>query len=191
MKGKVMVKRRPKVGKMHFEESDRELHQHPGYLIRRLNQISVSIFLAAAKDFDLTHIQYATLTMADQNPGIDQSGLVRLLAIDRQTTSIVVKRLCEKGLLRKEPKDLRSDYLFLSGSGKAVVQAMRLRAPEVDHKMLSPLSAAEQVTFMELITKLTDGNNSLSRAPLGGVTSSASHPVKSKKALPKQHKKST
>jgi len=150
-----------------FEDSQRELYKHPGYLIRRLHQISVSIFLTQAQEYDLTQVQWGALTMIDANPGIDQTALGRLIAIDRQTVSTVVQRLCEKGLLRREQKDRRSSALFVTGAAKALIKIMREQLPAVDQILLEPLTATERRVFMELLTKLVNVNNSLSRAPLG------------------------
>ena len=156
----------PKPKEESIAKSQRELYAHPGHLIRRLNQISVSIFLTEAKEYDLTHIQYASLTVIAANAGIDQSNLGRLVAIDRQTVSTVVRRLCEKGLVRREQKDGRSGALFVTGSAKALIKVLSARLPVVDQLLLEPLSPEEQDIFMELLTKVVNGNNSLSRAPL-------------------------
>src|SRR5690606_17978471 len=79
-----------------------EAPHHPGHLVRRLHQICVSVFLDEARDFQLTHIQYAALQAIHHTPGIDQVSLGRMVALDRQTTSNVIKRLAEKGLVEKK-----------------------------------------------------------------------------------------
>ena len=59
-----------------------ELYALPGHLIRRLNQISVSVFAArvAEEGFDLTPVQFAALMILSENPGIDQATLAGLIA---------------------------------------------------------------------------------------------------------------
>ena len=49
----------------------------PGHLIRRLHQISVSLFAArmAEAGLDLTSVQYAALVTVRENPGLDQATL--------------------------------------------------------------------------------------------------------------------
>jgi DNA-binding MarR family transcriptional regulator len=146
-----------------------ELLAHPGYLIRRLHQISVSIFLEKAKSYDLTQLQYATLVVVDANPGLDQSRLGKIVALDRQTVSTVVRRLVEKGLLRRESKDRRSSAMYVTGAGKALYQVVRARIGSVDKILLGPLSGADQQVLMSYLTKMVNKLNSLSRAPQSNV----------------------
>ena len=144
----------------HFEALD-----HPGHLIRRLHQICASVFLREAQENKLTHVQYASLVAVEYSPGIDQSRLGKLVALDRQTVSDVVQRLCEKGLLDRKRKDRRTSALFLTGAAKALIQVMRARIGVVDDIILEPLSAKERQVFMALLAKLVNVNNELSRAP--------------------------
>jgi DNA-binding MarR family transcriptional regulator len=138
---------------------------HPGYLVRRLHQICVSVFLDISSEYGLTHIQYAALQAVQFAPGIDQARLGRLIATDRQTTSNVVSRLSEKGLLQRKQKDKRTNALYLTGSAKALIRVMQPHVPEIDDTILKPLSATERTVFMRLLTKLVSANNDLSRAP--------------------------
>src|ERR1700691_3289628 len=106
--------------------------EHPGHLVRRLHQICVSVFLDKSSEYGLTHIQYAALQAIQFAPGIDQARLGRLIAIDRNTTSTVVTRLSEKGLLRREQKDKRTNALYLTGAAKAMILVMQPHVPEID-----------------------------------------------------------
>lgn len=146
-------------------KAQQELSKHPGHLIRRLNQISVSIFLREASKYDLTQLQYAALVVVDANPGIDQGRLGRIAALDRQTVSTVVKRLTEKGLVRQEAKDRRSKALYVTGSGKALYHVMDGRLDGVDKTLLGAITPKEQKIFMETLKKMVENLNDLSRAP--------------------------
>jgi DNA-binding MarR family transcriptional regulator len=138
---------------------------HPGHLVRRLHQICVSVFLDKSSEYGLTHIQYAALLAVQFAPGIDQGRLGKLIAIDRQTTSNVVNRLSEKGLLERKQKDKRTNALFLTGAAKALIRVMQQHEAEIDETILKPLSTKERLAFMKLLTKLVSANNDLSRAP--------------------------
>ena len=54
-----------------------DLTEMPGHLIRRLNQIAVSIFQARmdALGIDLTPVQFGALATLAENPGIAQATL--------------------------------------------------------------------------------------------------------------------
>jgi len=143
----------------------RSLHQQPGYLIRRLHQISVSVFLMESSHYDLTQLQYVALAVIDAYPGIDQGRLGRAVALDRQTVSTVVRRLVQKGLLSRESKDLRTSALYVTGSGKALHQIMAAKLAGVGDRLLEPLDDSEKRTLLGLIAKVVTAQNSLSRAP--------------------------
>lgn len=138
---------------------------HPGYLVRRLHQICVSIFLDVAKDYELTHIQFAALLGILHFPGIDQGRLGKLIALDRQSISRVIKMLTKKNLVDRRQKDKRTNALYLTSRGRKLLQAMRSRTKTIDDKILLPLTNNERQIFMMLLTKLVRYNNALSRAP--------------------------
>ena len=147
------------------EDTHFEALSHPGHLVRRLHQICVGVFLDVAKDFQLTHVQYATLVAINHRPGIDQASLGRLIALDRQTTSNVVTRLCQKGLIERKQKDKRTSALYLLGAAKALMEVMESRTKMIDEAILKPLTGSERDTFMALLIKLVNVNNELSRVP--------------------------
>ncbi len=141
-----------------------EIYEKPGHLIRRLHQISTSIFVEQAKAFDLTQVQYASLVALEHCPGIDQAQLGKAVAFDRTTGSVVVRRLVEKGLLDRKKRNGRKSALYLTGAGRGLIQAMRARMGAVDRLLLKPLSDDERITFMRLLAKVVLGNNALGRA---------------------------
>jgi DNA-binding MarR family transcriptional regulator len=142
-----------------------EIYEKPGHLIRRLHQISTSIFIEQAKSFDLTQVQYATLVALEHCPGIDQAQLGKAVALDRTTGSVVVRRLVEKGLIDRKKRNGRKSALYLTGAGRGLIQAMRARMGAVDRLLLKPLSQEERGVFMQLLVKIVLGNNELGRAP--------------------------
>ena len=48
------------------------LWERPGFLIRRLHQIHVALFLEECREFDVTPVQYALMTALIVTPGLDQ-----------------------------------------------------------------------------------------------------------------------
>ena len=138
---------------------------HPGHLVRRLHQICVSIFLSTTAELGITHIQYGALLAIEYAPGLDQVTLGKMIAADRQTVSVVINRLCERGLVEKRRKDKRTNALFLTSHARDVMNQMVQCIPAVDDAILAPLSGSERETFMSLLGKLVSENNELSRAP--------------------------
>jgi DNA-binding MarR family transcriptional regulator len=147
---------------------DANLLDHPGHLIRRVHQISVSAFLKVCAELDLTPTQYAALAGVAGRPGIDQAALAGLIAIDRSTAGVVVARLVERKLMRRElsTRDKRFMSLNLTPAGMAVYETMAGRADAGHDLMLMPLTPAERKVYVRLMQKLVHFNNQISRAPL-------------------------
>lgn len=144
-----------------------DLYEHPGHLLRRAQQISVSIFYDELGN-ELTPVQYAMLRNLAEHPGIDQVSLSALNGIDTSTGATVCARLEEKGLLERKviPHNRRQRALTITAAGEALLEALIPGAQRLRRRLLAPLTAPEQLLFMELLNKLVQVNNDQSRAPL-------------------------
>lgn len=149
-------------------------HALPGYLIRRLQQVAVSLLLDefAKVNSDLTPVQYAALTAIHLNPGIDQASLAGIIAFDRATIGGVVGRLEAKGLVRRTvaPEDRRLRVLVTTREGG---QLLRVLAPAMDRaqrRIMSPLLPKERDVFLRMLQRAAMGNNQHSRVPVRVIT---------------------
>lgn len=144
-----------------------DLVEHPGHLLRRAQQISVSIFHDEMGG-ELTPVQYAILSRLAEHPGIDQVSLAGLAAIDTSTGATVCARLEEKKLLERKviPHNRRQRALTITAEGQRLLDALVPGAQRLRERLLAPLTTAEQAQFMTLLAKLVEGNNEQSRAPL-------------------------
>jgi len=151
-----------------------DLYEHPGHLLRRAQQISVSLFYDEMGD-ELTPVQYAMLSRLAEHPGIDQVSLAGLAAIDTSTGATVCARLEEKGLLERKvlPHNRRQRALTITAAGSALLRVLVPGAQRLRDRLLAPLDPQEQEQFMALLGKLVRENNGQSRAPLA-VKSSGS-----------------
>lgn len=144
-----------------------DLYQHPGHLLRRAQQISVSIFYDEMGS-ELTPVQYAILSRLAEHPGIDQVSLAGLAAIDTSTGATVCARLEEKGLLERKviPHNRRQRALTITTAGRLLLDELVPGAQRLRERLLAPLSEQERELFMGLLAKLVQENNEQSRAPL-------------------------
>lgn len=149
------------------------LYEHPGHLLRRAQQISVSIFFDEMGG-ELTPVQYAMLRNLAGSPGIDQVSLSAISGIDTSTGATVCARLEEKGLLERKviPTNRRQRALTITAAGEQLLTEMIPGAQRLRRRLLAPLTSEEQLKFMELLTKLVQENNGQSRAPLTASTAS-------------------
>jgi DNA-binding MarR family transcriptional regulator len=146
-----------------------DLETMPGHLIRRLQQISVSLFTArmAEAGLDLTSVQFAALATLRDRLGLDQQTLAGLIAYDRVTIGGVLDRLVEKGLVLREvsPLDRRARVLRLSADGESVLALALPWVDRVQEDILTLLSSEERSNFMALLRRVTRAGNERSRAP--------------------------
>jgi len=150
-----------------------DLYEHPGHLLRRAQQISVSIFHDEL-DGVITPVQYAILSMLSKHPGIDQVSLAGLVAIDTSTGATVCARLEEKGLLLREviPHNRRQRALRITDAGEQLLAGLTPGLQRLHERLLEPLDAEEKDQFMYLLNKLVHLNNPQSRAPLAKLKAS-------------------
>jgi MarR family transcriptional regulator, temperature-dependent positive regulator of motility len=148
----------------------KDVHEMPGHLARRFQQIAVAVFLAEAgkSGYDLTPVQYAALAAVNSNPGTDQVTLAGLIAYDRTTITGVVDRLVQKGLLARHEnsRDRRARELKITDAGRRTLRGMTPAVEAAQRIMLRGLTEKEAKELVRLLQKATTTGNELSRAPL-------------------------
>jgi DNA-binding MarR family transcriptional regulator len=145
-----------------------ELHSRPGHLIRRAQQIAVSIFHEECGAFGITPVQYSILRLLDSHEGLDQVTLANHAAIDRSTMANIAERLEEKAWIKRVQslEDKRQKLLYLTAVGKKLLEDVEKFVDVTQQRILAPLTASESAEFLRLLEKLVDFNNEVSRAPL-------------------------
>jgi MarR family transcriptional regulator, temperature-dependent positive regulator of motility len=144
-----------------------EVYDEPGHLIRRAQQIAVSMFHSIMGN-GVTPIQYCVLRVLRDHPGIDQVTLARLCALDTSTAADLAVRLEERGLvMRMMPmKSRRFRLLHLTREGKALLDKLIPTSRVLARQLLKELNKEEQRVFVSLLKKFVHLNNEISRAPL-------------------------
>jgi DNA-binding MarR family transcriptional regulator len=143
------------------------LWERPGYLVRRLHQIHVAIFLDECSDYAITPVQYAVMTALLNNPGADQVTLAHDAGIDRTNIADVLARLAERGLVKREAgkQDRRMRVANLTQEGDRIARDMEHASLSAQARLMAPLSAEKRDQLMSLMGELVDANNEFSRAP--------------------------
>lgn len=139
----------------------------PGHLLRRCQQIAVSLFLKECRRHALTPLQFAVLAALDQSGPLDQVGLGGLVALDRTTVSVVVRKLEARGCVsrRVSQSDRRSKLIEITDAGRALLDAAWASVEQVQDRLLDPLSMEERDCLQAMLRKIADENNEHSRAP--------------------------
>ena len=133
-----------------------DVYLKPGHLIRRLQQMAVSVFAQECEGFDITPVQYAALVALRDNAGIDATRIAALVAIDRSTMGNVLERLEGKGFIerRANPHDKRVKLLKLSRRGARLLADCEPFVRAAQARMLEPLDAAERIQFTQMMRRM-------------------------------------
>ena len=142
----------------------------PGHLVRRAQQIAVSLFMTELAAEDVTPVQFAILNAVMDTPGIDQITLSGRVAFDAATSGSVIGRLETKGWIKREPDklDRRRKLLWLTPSGQEATLLMKTAVERVQDTLLKPLNQAEAQQLVGLLSKLVAGHESQLKQAEGG-----------------------
>jgi DNA-binding MarR family transcriptional regulator len=145
-----------------------ELARRPGFLIRRMHQIHLALFAEECAGFDITPVQYSIMTVAAEQPRLDQSKLCQEVGVDRATLANVVARLEAKGYIGRDEsaRDKRVKLIYVTDSGAALLEQVRQPAQRAHDRTIEALPAEEREIFLELLVRLIDAQNDYGRAPL-------------------------
>lgn len=145
-----------------------DLTSRPGFLIRRLHQIHVALFLEECGDLGLTPAPFSVLSLIEQNPGLEQARLTHEVGVDRTTLAGVVARLEKRGLLRRQQRreDRRLKRVFPTREGLALLKRIEAPARRAHDRIIEALAAPERQRFLLALAELVEAGNDYGRAAL-------------------------
>jgi DNA-binding MarR family transcriptional regulator len=130
----------------------------PGYLIRRSKQTSTFIFTETCKDFGITPIQFAAMAILRFRPGIDQTELGEIAALDPSTAGDVIQRLERRELLQREEQGQRR-LCNLTAEGLALLEKVSPLVVAAQSLVLDALTSREQTQLLRLMSKMNGVSN--------------------------------
>jgi DNA-binding MarR family transcriptional regulator len=130
----------------------------PGYLIRRSKQISTSNFMESCREFGITPIQFAALTILRLKQGIDQTELGEIAALDLSTTGDVIQRLERRGLVQRQEQGQRR-ICGLTVEGLKLLDQVTPRVSAAQRLVFNELTAREQLQLLRLLSKMNGVSN--------------------------------
>ena len=145
-----------------------KLSDRPGFLIRRLHQIHLALFIEECAGLDITPVQYSIMTVAAAQPALEQGRLGYEVGVDRATLANVVARLETRGLLRRKPSrsDRRLKLVELTAKGKALLGKVDAPALRAHSRTVEALAPKARQLFLADLRRLVDAGNEYGRAPL-------------------------
>ena len=136
------------------------LDKNPGFLFRRMQQISVSLFLNRLREFGITPLQYTILRIIRAQPGIEQISVASRAILDASTVKDIVARLEAKGLVERRTgeQDRRTRSVSLTRAGDKLLAAVEPEVRRAQKELLAALSRREQATLLRLLRTLLAAN---------------------------------
>lgn len=138
------------------EANDIQLEQLVGYVLRRAQLKVFQGVVNAFSSYNLRPAQFTALAIIDQQPGIMQAELAKVLGIEPPQAVLLLNKLEKGGLaLRiRSQVDRRSYGVYLSKQGEVLLKELKQVALLSDLETTSALTATERETLIFLLKKI-------------------------------------
>lgn len=141
----------------------------PMPLARRFLQICTAVIAETLAGENLSPLQYTVLSYLDNEPDIDQNGLVARLGIDRTSTSQVVDQLEAADLVerRLNGADRRAWQLRLTPRGQKLRRRLMPAMGAANSRIFEPLTPSEREDLVDALIRVIENNQSYARPGAG------------------------
>jgi DNA-binding MarR family transcriptional regulator len=128
----------------------------PGLIGYRLRLAQQSVFRDFAGSVPgVSPGRIGMLMLVQSNPGVTQGRLAEAMGLDRSTMVGLVDALEARGLLeRRRGEDRRTNRLWLTRAGRAMLTRAKRRIAEHERRIASALTPAERAQLLLLLEKL-------------------------------------
>jgi DNA-binding MarR family transcriptional regulator len=136
---------------------------------RRFYQIAVAVAAEVQEGTGLRPLEFGVMIHLHDTPGLDQNTLAERMALDRTSTSALVYRLEQEGLIERTVNgvDRRARVVRLTPAGKALHDRQRPKARAAQDRILSVLTAAERRSLIDMLERVIDANQTYARPGAG------------------------
>jgi DNA-binding MarR family transcriptional regulator len=157
------------INSMTITPSLRRPSRSPISLGRRFYQIAVAVAAEVHEGTGLIPLEFGVMIYLHETPGLDQHTLAERMALDRTTTSAIVYRLEQQGLIERavNGEDRRARVLRLTRKGQALHDRQRPKAQAAQDRILSVLTAAERRSLIDMLVRVIDANRTYARPGAG------------------------
>ncbi len=130
-----------------------------GYALRRAQLKVAQGLIDELSSFDLRPAQFSALVVIEASPGLMQTDLARILAIEPPQVVTLLNKLEKMGLavrVRCKP-DKRSYGIFLSKAGETQLKQLKAIVKQSDLTATATLSDEERAQLLGLLQKIRQG----------------------------------
>lgn len=139
--------------------------RYAGFLVRRMWQIHVAIFLQETEGSDMTPIQFSILLVLRDDPDLEQVALASRVGLDRSNLSEVLARMIDADLVAcsKSAHDRRAKIARLTARGLRLVNRLEARVQRSHDRLLEDLAPRERRAFLDMMKRVVSAKNALGR----------------------------
>jgi DNA-binding MarR family transcriptional regulator len=129
-----------------------------GYVLRRAQVSVFQDFIETCASQDIRPAQYSVLAVIEQNPGLNQSRLARLLGIKRANLVGMLDELEMRGLAERRLRDddRRAHGLHLTSGGVALMSQLHALVAAHEQRMVARISKRGKDQLILLLRQLYD-----------------------------------
>jgi DNA-binding MarR family transcriptional regulator len=137
------------------------LLDRPGFLVRRLYQIHVALFVEECASEAITPIQYSVMAALDQLGAVDQTTLSRVTAMERTNVADVLLRLEGRGIVGRisSPNDQRMVMAGLTDQGRALLKKLSRASVRAHRRTIAGLTADDRAFLLDALQRLVDAHD--------------------------------
>jgi MarR family transcriptional regulator, lower aerobic nicotinate degradation pathway regulator len=142
------------------------LLEYSGFLVRRMWQIHVAMFLQETKGSGMTPLQFSILLVLEESPDLEQFALANRVGLDRSNLSEIVSRMARGGLLKfsSSERDRRTKVARLTARGRQLLRKLRQKVDRSHARLLEDLPPGERTHFLKMMKTVVERKNELGRA---------------------------
>jgi DNA-binding MarR family transcriptional regulator len=148
------------------EAQENPLWPFAGFLVRRLWQIHVAMFMDETKGTRVTPVQFSILLVLHSRTGMDQVSLGAQVGVDRSNLADSLRRMQRGGLIdrRRGSEDRRVTIVSLTRSGRSLFKRLEARVARSHVRLVEDLAPRERPLFLNMLQTIVGAKNELGRA---------------------------
>lgn len=129
----------------------------PGLIGYQLRLAQRAIFADFAESVGTNAVSpglFGILVIVEANAGLTQQALANAAHLDRSTMVTVLDKLEDRGLVERRAADRRSNGLFLTADGTALLRGLKRKVAQHERRVLKNLSANERNQLVALLQRI-------------------------------------
>ncbi|MDB5604629.1 MAG: MarR family transcriptional regulator [Bradyrhizobium sp.] len=147
------------------KDDENPLSDYAGFLVRRIWQIHVAMFLEESRGSKMTPVQFSILLVLRHDPDMDQVALAFRVGIDRSNLSEILARMTKAGLVKSSRSltDGRAKISRLTKRGQNLIKKLESKVNRSHSRLLEDLAPDERKAFVKMLKKVVAAKNELGR----------------------------